>query len=101
MRKRRLLFVCGRNVDRSTTAEHQFDNVEGVEAKSAGVSAGATFPLTKELMKWVDIVFVMEYRHSKAALKIAPSCWKKVEILETYNATEALSENIMIEIIPE
>jgi len=44
MKKLRLLFVCGRNVDRSPTAEHLFDGVEAVEAKSAGVSLGAIVP---------------------------------------------------------
>jgi predicted protein tyrosine phosphatase len=82
MRKRRILFVCGRNVDRSPTAEHLFDGIDGFEAKSAGVSLGATVPLTRELMERADAVYVMEYKHQKAALKIAPSCWKKIEILE-------------------
>lgn len=81
MVQRRILFVCGRNVDRSPTAEHLFSTVEGLEVKSAGVSVGATVPLTRELMEWADAVFVMEYKHQKAALKIAPDCWKKIEIL--------------------
>ena len=77
----KLLFVCTGNVDRSPTAEHLFDKDETVIAKSAGVSVGATVPLTKELMEWADVVFVMEWKHEKAALKIAPSCWKKLEVL--------------------
>jgi predicted protein tyrosine phosphatase len=80
--RKRILFVCGRNVDRSPTAEHLFDEIKGFEAKSAGVSFGATIPLTRELMEWADTVFVMEHKHQKAALKIAPSCWKKIEVLE-------------------
>lgn len=68
-------------MDRSSTAEHLFDGVEGVEAKSAGKSIVATVPLTKELMEWADLVFVMEYRHQKVALKIVPYCWKKSRFL--------------------
>lgn len=82
LRKKRLLFVCTGNVDRSPTAEHLFDDVEGVEAKSAGTSIAATLPLTKQLLKWADLVFVMEHEHQKAALAIAPDCWKKIEVLD-------------------
>jgi predicted protein tyrosine phosphatase len=82
MPKRKLLFVCGRNVDRSPTAEHLFNMVEGLEVKSAGASVGATVPLTRELIKWADEICVMEFKHQQAVLKIMPSAWKKVESLE-------------------
>lgn len=82
MRKKRLLFVCTGNVDRSPTDEYLFDGVEGVEAKSAGTSIATTVPLTKEPIEWADLVFVMEYRHQKAPLKIAPQSWKKIENLD-------------------
>lgn len=49
----KMLFVCGRNVDRSTTAEAMFKGFEGLDVKSAGVSVGATVPITKELIDWV------------------------------------------------
>ena len=79
---RKILFICGRNVDRSPTAEDLFENIEGFEVKSAGVFYGATNPLTKELIKWADEIYVMELKHQKALLKMVPSALKKVESLE-------------------
>lgn len=81
----KILFVCGRNVDRSPTAEEMFRKVEGFEVKSAGVSFGATVPVTRELINWADKVFVMEHKHEKAILKIDPSAWQKIEVLNIPN----------------
>jgi predicted protein tyrosine phosphatase len=78
----KILFVCGRNVDRSPTAEAMFKGSEGLDVKSAGVSVGATDPVTKKLVDWADAIFVMEFKHQRAILKIAPKAWKKVESLE-------------------
>ncbi|MGD0071577.1 MAG: phosphotyrosine protein phosphatase [Candidatus Bathyarchaeia archaeon] len=82
MRRRKILFVCGCNVDRSPTAEDLFKNVEGLDVKSAGISPVATVPLTRELVKWADEIYVMEFKHQQAVLKMVPSAWKKVESLE-------------------
>ncbi len=108
VRKKKLLFVCTGNVDRSPTAEHLFYGLEGVESKSAGTSIAATVPLTKELLEWADLVFVMEYRHRKAALKIAPDCWKKIEVLDVPDdyyrdqpELKTLLKNKLQKIIPE
>jgi predicted protein tyrosine phosphatase len=79
---KRILFVCGRNVDRSPTAESMFKGITGLEVKSAGVSYGATVPLTKELIEWADEIYTMEFKHQQALLKMMPSAWNKVESLE-------------------
>lgn len=79
---RNILFVRGRNVDRSPTAEDLFKNVEGLEVKSAGVTIGATNPLTKELIDWADEIYTMEFKHQQTILKMVPSAWKKVECLD-------------------
>jgi len=68
LRKRKILFVCGQNVDRSPTAEDLFKKAENLEVKSAGVSYGATVPLTRELVKWADEIYVMEFNHQQAVL---------------------------------
>ena len=80
--KRKVLFVCRCNVDRSPTAEDLFKYWEGLEIKSAGVSVGATVPLTRELINWADEIYVMEFEQQQAVLKIVPSAWKKIESLE-------------------
>jgi hypothetical protein len=46
MRKKRMLFVCTGNVDRSPTAEAMFGSLKNVEVKSAGTSYAATVPIT-------------------------------------------------------
>lgn len=60
---RRLLFVCSQNRLRSPTAEHVFATHPGVETLSAGLNTGADVPLSEELLRWADVVFVMEKRH--------------------------------------
>ncbi|WP_250623195.1 low molecular weight protein tyrosine phosphatase family protein [Pinirhizobacter soli] len=60
---RRLLFVCSQNRLRSPTAEHVFATHPGVETLSAGLNVGADVPLSEELLRWADMVFVMEKRH--------------------------------------
>jgi predicted protein tyrosine phosphatase len=79
---RKILFVCTGNVDRSLTAEALFKNVKGLEVKSAGTSFAANVPLTKELIKWADEIYVMEFKHQQVVLEMVPSAWKKVESLE-------------------
>lgn len=55
-----LLFVCDKNVMRSRTAETIY-NTDGIHnAKSAGIIIGAKVMLSSELIRWSDIVFVME-----------------------------------------
>ena len=78
----KVLFVCTGNVDRSRTAQEMLDNIEGVKAKSAGTSITAPTKLSKELIAWADMVFVMEYKHQKAVLKLDPEAWRKVECLD-------------------
>ena len=57
------LFVCSVNRLRSPTAEQIFSTWPGVETDSAGLSHGATVPLSTEQIEWADIIFVMEKAH--------------------------------------
>ena len=59
----KVLFVCGKNRLRSPTAEQVFANWPGVVTASAGLSHDADTPVTAELVRWADIVFVMERAH--------------------------------------
>lgn len=60
---RNLLFICSQNKLRSPTAEQVFADWPGVETSSAGLNHDAENPLTPELLRWADIVFVMERAH--------------------------------------
>jgi predicted protein tyrosine phosphatase len=63
MSTRNLLFVCSRNRLRSPTAEQVFASWPGIETASAGISRDADNPVTPELLRWADTVFVMERVH--------------------------------------
>jgi predicted protein tyrosine phosphatase len=54
--KKRVLFVCNQNQNRSRTAEELFK--DKFETKSAGLFGGKI--LDEELLSWADIVCVME-----------------------------------------
>jgi predicted protein tyrosine phosphatase len=60
---RHVLFVCSQNRLRSPTAEQIFSKWPGLEVASAGLDAGADNPLTRELVEWADLIFVMEKAH--------------------------------------
>ena len=40
-----------------------FQILAGLEVRSAGVERSARIPLTKELLEWAEVVFVMEELH--------------------------------------
>jgi predicted protein tyrosine phosphatase len=58
-----VLFICGKNRLRSPTAEQVFASWPGIEVASAGIGHDADTPLTPELVRWADIIFVMEKEH--------------------------------------
>ena len=61
----KMLFVCSRNRLRSPTAEAVLAAYPGVETASAGTSADADNPVSLDLVKWADVIFVMENVHRK------------------------------------
>lgn len=58
-----VLFVCSQNRLRSPTAEQVFSGRRDIEVASAGTNHDADTPLTRELVAWADIIFVMEKAH--------------------------------------
>jgi len=58
-----VLFVCSQNRLRSPTAEQVFASHPDLEVASAGTNHDAENPLTPELVRWADIIFVMEKSH--------------------------------------
>ena len=62
-----ILFVCSGGLDRSPTAE-EIINKESkkYEAKSCGLYPFfADNPLTKQALRWADIIVVMEFQHKE------------------------------------
>lgn len=58
-----VLFVCSQNRLRSPTAEQVFADHPAIEVASAGTNNDADNPLTGELVRWADLIFVMEKAH--------------------------------------
>ncbi len=61
----RFLFICSRNLWRSRTAETIFRKDRRVEVKSAGTSPSARIRVREDLLRWADLVFVMEEHHAE------------------------------------
>ena len=60
----KLLFVCSQNIWRSRTAEEIFAGTPGWLVKSAGTEKGARIKITEGLVRWADVIFVMERKHA-------------------------------------
>ena len=63
-----LLFVCSRNQWRSPTGEQVWRRHPGVNAHSAGTSAGARRVVSADDLAWADVVLVMEDKHKSRLL---------------------------------
>jgi predicted protein tyrosine phosphatase len=60
----RLLFVCSRNRRRSLTAETAFHGDPRYQVRSAGTEPSARIRVSDGLLRWAEVVFVMERRHA-------------------------------------
>jgi predicted protein tyrosine phosphatase len=58
-----LLFVCSRNKRRSLTAEMIFRKNEAFTVKSCGTSPQARVTINAKMIRWADVILVMEKRH--------------------------------------
>lgn len=81
MKKKNVLFVCTGNINRSITAVQLFKDWEGLDVKSAGIYWGAKTPISRGLVDWADIIFVMEKLHYNYIANWFPNVLKKVVIL--------------------
>ncbi len=79
---KKVLFVCSGNIDRSPTAEALLKGREGFDVKSAGTWPSAPTFISKELIDWADVIFVMENHHREALLRIDPTSDQKIKVLD-------------------
>lgn len=79
-----LLFLCSRNQWRSPTAEAIYQNDPRVEVRSAGVSASARRRVTEKLLRWADLVLVMEQEHKQRLREQLPNAVRglRIEVLD-------------------
>jgi predicted protein tyrosine phosphatase len=92
-----VLFICSQNRLRSPTAEQVFADYPGIECASAGTNHDAENPLTPELVKWAEIIFVMEKTHrNKLSQKFRPYLGgKKVICLDMPDDYEFMDEGLI------
>jgi predicted protein tyrosine phosphatase len=79
--RKRILFVCTANIDRSKTAEDLYSSDPRFEVKSCGVASFAQVVVTRDLLDWADCVFVMnegEDHHVTAIKRRFPGLSKEV-----------------------
>lgn len=76
----RLLFLCSRNQWRSPTAEKVYQDDPRVEARSAGVSASARSRVSEKLLRWADVVIVMEHAHKQRLREMFPELVRDVRV---------------------
>jgi len=89
--KRRVLFICTANQNRSPTAEALLARSQRYEARSAGISPLATRPVTRDLLEWADLIFVMDERYDR----------HRTQLLELFPEVEGLAEKIIVLNIPD
>jgi predicted protein tyrosine phosphatase len=80
-----LLFVCTANQHRSRTAEDIFGRDPQFEVRSAGTDVleddPDEQPLTRDLLDWADVVFVMEPYHRETIEERFPDLLKRIVVL--------------------
>jgi predicted protein tyrosine phosphatase len=80
-RRRKLLFVCTANRQRSPTAERIYKDDPRFEVRSAGTHAFPGNDITVDVLKWADTVVVMEERHAREIRSRFPGEADEVEII--------------------
>lgn len=92
-----VLFVCSQNRLRSPTAEQVFASNVGINVASAGTNNDAENPLTSDLVRWADIIFVMERSHRNKLQKRFKADMKNVRVicLEIPDEYEFMDEGLV------
>jgi len=80
-RKRKILFVCTANQQRSPTAERMYTDDPRFEVRSAGTHAFPGNDITVQTLTWADTVVVMEERHAREIRTRFPSEAEETEIV--------------------
>jgi len=84
LNKQKLLFVCLQNRLRSPTAEKIFSEDAQLEVKSAGLDEASNVSVSRELLEWADIIFVMEKGQRNSIHKKFKDIYAKKRIVCLY-----------------
>ncbi|HSI87140.1 MAG: protein tyrosine phosphatase [Candidatus Methylacidiphilales bacterium] len=98
----RILFVCGKNLRRSPTAEALYCNDPRVQVRSAGVSEKSRRRVRASDLVWADLILVMERRHAARIREaFAESGGMESSDSESESAVSSLPPIISLEIPDE
>jgi predicted protein tyrosine phosphatase len=92
-----ILFICSRNQWRSRTAETIFKEGQRHNFRSAGTADNARIRVNEKLIKWADLVFVMEKHHKRRLEEKFEGMIndKKIVILDIADDYEYLDEELV------
>lgn len=95
-----ILFICSRNHWRSLTAETIFRKRNDISVKSAGTVRKARVRVNSGLLKWADVVFVMEKKHRAYLLSHFPGETKylEIEVLDIPDEYQYMDEDLIAEL---
>jgi len=95
-----LLFICSRNEWRSRTAETVFRKREDISVQSAGTVRKARIRVNAGMLKWADVVFVMEKKHRSYLLCHFPGEMEylDVEVLDIPDEYQYMNEELIGEL---
>lgn len=89
--KKNILFCCECNLNRSPVFEKWFkENRPQYNIKSCGTSYGYPNRLSEELIKWADIIYVMDIEQEIAISWRFPEYLHKVEVIGVSDGTPNL-----------
>jgi protein-tyrosine phosphatase len=66
--KPHILFVCGRNQQRSPTAARLYAHDQRIEVRSVGVGAQSRRQVTEQDISWADLILLMEQKYKARLL---------------------------------
>ncbi|MES2593887.1 MAG: phosphotyrosine protein phosphatase [Verrucomicrobiota bacterium] len=75
-----ILFLCSRNHWRSPTAEAVYRQDARVQVRSAGTSASARIRVTEKLLRWADLILVMEHTHKRRLREDFPDLYPDLHV---------------------
>lgn len=80
--KPQFLFVCGKNISRSKTAEQIFRQDSRFQVRSAWLSPKSPHQLSQSDVDRADVIFVMEQTHKKQILQQYNISSYKVQVMD-------------------
>lgn len=77
-----ILFVCDGNAERSPTFEIWFkENRPQYNVKSAGIRSYSSVVLTRELLHWADVVYIMDLNQEMFIQRKFPEFIGKIRVI--------------------